>query len=327
MNRTPSCCPQPRRFRHALLIALASLAPLLARSQEPELVLADAEPEVVAEALFLCDTLPPGGRDLNFSLALAEGEPDPVTGDATLETSPRLQLAMGLGERVGLTVDVGLGTGAAALDTPGASLKLLLRTPDARTTGLAASVDLFGSTHSLRETEAGLGLGAIRALGRVALRASAALATGVSSWSPHLHAGASAALALGDRWRALAEVVSEVASGEVAVSAGPTLKVALRERTALMAGALLPVSPAAASPVFTISSRGRCDPRSRRNAPHAPLEQQRRPGTVPSAARPRCPSGCSATGRPRRSSRSRADRGGVRVARGGHGPPDRQAAS
>ncbi len=207
----------------------------------------------MAEALFLCDTLPPGGRDLNFSLALAEGEPDPVTGDTTLETSPRLQLAMGLGERVGFTVDVGLGTeGGAALDTPGASLKLLLRTPDARTTGLAASLDLFGSTHSLRETEAGLGLGAIRSLGRVALRASAALATGVSSWSPHLHAGASAALALGDRWRALAEVVSEVASGEVAVSAGPTLKVALHERTALMAGALFPVSPAAASPVFTI---------------------------------------------------------------------------
>jgi hypothetical protein len=258
MNPAPSCCTPPSRpFRRAVLLvllAVACLEPLRARSQEPGLVLeADAEPEIVAEALFLCDTLPPGGRDLNFSLALAGGEPDPVTGETALETSPRLQLAMGLGERVGFTVDAGLGTeGDAALEPPGASLKLLLRAPNARTTGLAASLDLFGSTHSLRETEAGLGLGAIRALGRVALRASAALATGVSSWSPHLHAGASAALALGDRWRALAEVVSEVEGGEVAVSAGPTLKVALHERTALMAGALFPVSQAAASPVFTI---------------------------------------------------------------------------
>jgi hypothetical protein len=255
MNRTPSCCPPPsRRFRRLSLLALAALAPLLARAQEPELVLeAEAEPEVVAEALFLCDTLPPGGRDLNFSLGIAEGEPDPVTGETKFETSPRLQLAMGLGERVGFTVDVGLGTaGDATLDTPGASLKLLLRAPDAHRTGIAASLDLFGSTHSLEETEAGLGLGAIRSLGRVAFRASAALASGVSSWSPHLHAGASAALALGDRFRALAEVVSEVASGEVVVSAGPTLKVALHERTALMAGALFPVSPTAASPTFSI---------------------------------------------------------------------------
>lgn len=256
MNRAPSCCTPPsRRFRHSVLLALlgvAALAPLLARSQEPELALeAEAEGELVAEALFLYDALPPGGRDLNLSLAVADGEPDPVTGETKLETSPRLQLAMGLGERVGFTVDVGIDT-EGALDTPGASLKLLLRAPDAHTTGLAASLDLYGSTHSIDETEAGLGLGAIRSIGRVALRASAAVASTISSWSPHLHAGASAALALGDRWRALAEVVTEVQSGDVAVSAGPTLKVALHERTALMAGALFPVSPAAGTPLFTI---------------------------------------------------------------------------
>ncbi|WP_242343426.1 hypothetical protein [Anaeromyxobacter terrae] len=259
MSSTPSCCsPRSRRHRRAALLVLAALAvvaPLLARSQELELHAAPAaaeEPEVVAEALFLCDTLPPGGRDLNLSLALAEGEPDPVSGEAALQASPRVQLAMGLGERVGFTADVGLGTGGAvALEAPGASLKLLLRAPDAHRTGLSASLDLFGSTHALHESEAGLGLGAIRALGRVALRASASVASGVSSWSPHLHFGTSAAIALGARWRALAEVVSEVAAGEVAVSAGPTLKVALAENSALMAGALFPVSQGGALPVFT----------------------------------------------------------------------------
>jgi hypothetical protein len=255
MRPTPSCCsPRSRRYRRAALLALAALAvlaPLLARSQEDEP--GQEEPELVAEALFLCDTLPPGGRDLNLSLALAEGEPDPVTGEAALAASPRAQLAMGLGERVGFTADVGLATdGSAALDTPGASLKLLLRAPSATRTGLSASLDLFGSTHSLHQTEAGLGLGAIRALGRMALRASASVASGVTSWSPHLHLGTSAAFALGSRWRALAEVVSEVAGGEVAMFAGPTVKVALAENSALMAGALFPLSQGGGMPVFTL---------------------------------------------------------------------------
>ncbi len=256
---TPSCCsPRSRRYRRAALLALAALAvlaPLLGRSQELVLHAApgtEEAPELVAEALFLCDTLPPGGRDLNLSLALAEGERDPVTGEQALEASPRVQLAMALGERVGFTADMGFGTaGRVALETPGASLKLLLRAPDAHRTGLSASLDLFGSTHALHESEAGLGLGAIRALGRLALRASASAASGVASWSPHLHAGASAAMSLGTRWRALAEVVSEVAGGEVMVSAGPTVKVALAEGTALMAGALFPVSHRGAAPVVT----------------------------------------------------------------------------
>ncbi|WP_242337706.1 MULTISPECIES: hypothetical protein [Anaeromyxobacter] len=253
MRPTHSCCSsRSRRYRRAALLALAALAvaPLLARSQED--APGQEEPELVAEALFLCDTLPPAGRDLNLSLALAEGEPDPVTGETALQASPRVQLAMGLGERVGLSADVGLGTGGTvALDTPGASLKLLLRAPSATRTGLSASVDLFGSTHSLHEAEAGLGLGAIRALGRMALRASASVASGVTAWSPHLHFGTSAAVALGARWRALAEVVSEVSAGEVAVSAGPTVKVALAENSALMAGALFPVSQGGGLPVFT----------------------------------------------------------------------------
>ena len=158
---------------------------------------------------------------------------------------------MALGERTGFTADVGIGTGGDLfLEGFGASFKLLLRNPAAGRTGLAASVDLYGPTHSPHETEAGLGLGAIRSVGRVGLRASASLASGVSSWSPHLHAGASAALALGTRWRALAEVMADVGGGEVALSAGPTVKVQLGEHTALMGGALFQVARDAGMPAF-----------------------------------------------------------------------------
>jgi hypothetical protein len=246
----PSRCPARHPFRHLALLALAAgaLAPSRARSQEPT---PEAEPEVVAEALFLCDTLPPGGRDLNLSLGVEKTEVDAATGETGFTTSPRLQLAMALNDRVGFTADVGIDTGGEiSLDAPGASLKLLLRAPGAGRTGLSASVDLFGSTHSLHEAEAGVGLGAIRSIGRLGLRASASLASGVSSWSPHLHTGVSAAVALGSRWRALGEVLADLSDGEVAVSAGPTVKVQLGEHTALMAGALFQVARDAGMPAF-----------------------------------------------------------------------------
>jgi hypothetical protein len=237
----------PRRTA-ALLAALAA-APLAARAEpSPEA----PAPELVAEALFLCDTLPPGGRDLNLSVGVAKGEPDEETGETRFEAWPRLQLAMALGERVGLTADVGVTSDGDIVDTPGASLKLLLLAPEPGRTGLSASLDLFGSTHSLDHTEAGVGLGAIRALGRVALRVGASLASGVSDWSPHVHAGASAAMALGSRWRVLAEVVSDVAGGEADLSLGPTVKLALGENTSLMAGALFPVAPEVLAPSFAV---------------------------------------------------------------------------
>ena len=62
----------------ALVLAAGALVPSLARSQEPEHM---EGPEIVAEALFLYDALPPGGRDLNLTFAVQEGEPDPVTGE------------------------------------------------------------------------------------------------------------------------------------------------------------------------------------------------------------------------------------------------------
>jgi hypothetical protein len=240
----------------ALALLAAALLPSAARAQQapgpapapsPE-----AEPEIVVEALFLCDTLPPGGRDLNLAVAIARGEPDPRTGDAPVVALPRLQLALALGERAGITVDVGLGGDGEIVHTPAASLKVLLRAPGLGRTGLSASLDLLGSTHSLAGTEAALGLGAIRQVGRVGLRASASVATGVSVWSPHLHAGASAALALGARWRGLAEVVADLDAGGLAVAAGPTLKLALGERTAIMAGALFAVAPDRRPPTFAV---------------------------------------------------------------------------
>jgi hypothetical protein len=241
----------PLQCAAALLLAVAALGAAPAIAQPPEPAVAR---ELVAEALFLCDTLPPGGRDVNLSLGLEEGEPDPVTGETELVALPRAQLALALGERLGLTADVGIATvGDAELETPGASLKLLLRDPQGGArTGLSASVDLFGSTHSLEETEAGLGLGAIRAVGPVALRASASLASGVRDWTPHLHTGVSAAVALGAHVRALAEVMADVSGGEADLSAGPALKVALGEKTAFMAGALFELSAQAGLPAFLL---------------------------------------------------------------------------
>ena len=205
--------------------------------------------ETIAEAMFLCDALPPGGRDLVLGVTVQPAV-DPATGARTFESAPRLQLAMGLGERLGLTADVGLGTNGAALDTPGASLKLLLRAPEPDQTGLALSADLFGGTRDFSTSEAGLGLGAIRALGAVTLRASAAVASPIASWAPHVHGGLSAALGLGSRWRLLGELVGTTDGRDGSLAAGPTVKVALSESASLAAGVLVPL--AAEPPTFTV---------------------------------------------------------------------------
>jgi len=244
--------PTLKKAWRPLAIALALPAPALLPSAGRAQQAPQAPPEIVALALFLCDTLPPGGRDLNLAVVIARGEPDPLTGASPVVALPRLQIAMALGGRAGFTADVGLGGDGGAVHTPTASLKVLLRAPGPGRTGLSASLDLLGSTHSLAGTEAGLGLGAIRQVGRVGLRASASVASAVSAWSPHLHAGASAAVALGSRWRGLAEVVADAGASGVAVGAGPTLELALGERTAITAGALFALAPGRASPTFAV---------------------------------------------------------------------------
>jgi hypothetical protein len=230
------------------LLALVAAAPLLARAASPAPAV-EPDAEVIAEALFLCDPLPPGGRDLNVSLTLARSEADA----GGLTAASRIQLATALGPRLGLTADVGLGTGGAPpIHTPTASLKVLLRAPAARRTGLAASLDLLGPERDISETEVGMGLGAIRSLGPVALRASTTIATPVASWSPHLHGGGSAAVALGGRWRGVLEAVADLSGGALAVSAGPVVKLALGTRHAVTAGALLPLGRPGAAPFFAL---------------------------------------------------------------------------
>jgi hypothetical protein len=123
-------------------------------------------------------------------------------------------------------------------------LKLLLLDPADGRLGLAASLDAIGSTGPLGETEVGVGLGAIGAAGPVTLRGSASVASTLGALAPHLHGGASAAVPLGSRLRALAEVVGEVGSGERSLGAGPTVKLALDERTAVAAGVLWQLVPA-----------------------------------------------------------------------------------
>jgi hypothetical protein len=253
---TPDCCSSraARRARRVLLLALlaavaaaAALLPAAARPHDP-----GASAEVVAEALFLCDHLPPGGRDLNLSVAAHRAQPDPATGAAGLALAPRAQLAMAISERVGFTADVGIATEGRPIDAPGASLKLLLRPPLAGRTGLAASLDVFGSTRALGESEVGVGLGAIRSFARAALRAGASVATPLGAWSPHLHGGASAAAALGTRWRALAEVVGDLGPGGASLSVGPAVKLAVDDGTAVMAGALFPLTGGGAGPTFAL---------------------------------------------------------------------------
>jgi hypothetical protein len=201
--------------------------------------------ELVAEAAFLADTLPPGGRDLALSMTSSAASP---------ELAPRAQLAIALGPRLGFTTDAGVHRFGErlALDTPCASLKLLARAPGEGRTGLSVSLDLLGSAHSLEQVETGAGVGAVRGVGPVTLRAALWGASGVTAWSPHLHGGLSAAVALGARVRVVAEAVSELARSDQTVSAGPTVKVALGDRSALAAGALVGLTPAAERATFFV---------------------------------------------------------------------------
>lgn len=124
-------------------------------------------------------------------------------------------------------------TDGSGVERAGASLKLLLREASADATGLSASLDLYGSLDREVDTETAVALGLLRPAGDVAFRACALVASGVSSWTPRLVAGVSATLARSARWSALAEVVADVSRGRSAVSAGPTMKLALGESVTL----------------------------------------------------------------------------------------------
>jgi hypothetical protein len=231
------------------LLLLVLPAPSRAQGSPAEAV---AGGEIVAEALFLADTLPAGSRDLSLSLALQRGEPDPVTGEREVAAFPRLQFAAPLGSRLGLLADVGIPADGGGIDDVVLAFKATLREAASGRTGFSASFDFYGSFDGDVENAAGVALGAMRPLGPVTLRASALAATAVSTWSPRLHAGTSAALALGARWRVLAEVMADVTREETVFAAAPTLKVALGESVALMAGALFELAPTPRSPVVAL---------------------------------------------------------------------------
>jgi hypothetical protein len=234
-----------------LRIITAASVILLASTLAPAPAHAAAPPaETVAEAMFLCDALPPGGRDLTLSVAVSPTDPGATGAASGFAAEPRLQLAYALGDRIGFTADLGLGANGAALDAPGASLKLLLRAPAPDRTGVALSLDLYGASHAPRASEAGLGLGLIRAAGPVTLRAGASVATPVTGFGPHLHAGASAALAAGARVKLLGEIVTTVSARQTSWGAGPSVKVALADAASASAGVLLPFDGGA--PTFTV---------------------------------------------------------------------------
>jgi len=188
--------------------------------------------DVVAEAFFLADTLPPGGRELDLAVAL-EREPA-----GEVAAAPTLQLATPLGERAGVTVDVGVGAGG--LERPGAAVKVLLREADPGATGLSASVDWHASPGPAGGGEVTLAVGALRRVGRIGLRATLLAVNGTSAWRPLARAGLSAAAELSRHVRVLAEVAADPRRGDTAISAGPTLKVSIGD-AALMAGAMLEV--------------------------------------------------------------------------------------
>jgi hypothetical protein len=240
----------PRRLAAPLTALVLALPDPAVRAQEE--VEPEGADEIVAEALFLADTLPAGSHDLTLVLAVEKGEADPITGKQKLSASPTVQLAAPLGGRMGLTVDVGITTDGGGLEHPGFSLKYLLRDAGPGTTGFSASFDLHGSLGSEGDAEAALAFGALRPLGPVALRGTALVATGLSSGTPRLQAGVSAALALSARWRALAEMVADVSRDGMAVAAGPTMKVVLGESAALMAGVLFEVGGSVRLPVVTL---------------------------------------------------------------------------
>lgn len=255
----PPCCERTGRARWvplllvtllALLLALAALLPRAARAEASET--ADPLADVVAEAFFLNDALPPGGHELSLIVA---GAPD---ARGSMDVDPAVELAFRPGARVGLiasfVVDPNAGAQpyaryASPVHSPAGALRLLLRSPEGGALGVATCLEVVGPGPG-RGLESALGLGIIQALGPVALRAGASVTTPVAAWEPRLHAGFSAATQLGARLRLLGEAIVEMSDGTAGAWAGPTAKVDLRPDASLAVGALLDLRDPGAPPRF-----------------------------------------------------------------------------
>lgn len=229
-----------RRSRNSLL-ALAALAAAVPPSASGD----DVAGELVAEAFFLLDTLPPTGRELSIALASTAG----ASGDPDV-ASARLQGAFALGDELGIVVSAGVAREATAgagatLDAPALSLKWLFQAPSARSAGLSASLDVLGAPGEPGGLELVAGLGALRQLGAVTARAALGLASTAGALDAHVHAGGSLAVAPLPRVRLLAEAIGEwgEASEDRSFAIGPTVKYALAADVSLAVSALVAVAP------------------------------------------------------------------------------------
>ena len=227
----------PLRLR-PFLLALALATPGLAAAHGE----AAASGELVAEAAFLIDTLPPTGRELALALSSTGGGPEGAT------TAARLQGAFALSDRLGVTASAGLASAPGsglALDAPALSVKWLLRPASAARMGFSASLDVLATPGEPGGAELSLGLGALRQLGPFTARAALGMASVAGALAPHLHAGGSLAFAPGGPWRLLAEAVGEWSPDqeERSLALGPTVKYALSDSSALAVSLLVELVP------------------------------------------------------------------------------------
>lgn len=228
----------PRRaLPLALTLALAAAPGLAAAHGE-----AAAADELVAEAAFLIDTLPPTGRELALSLSSTGGGPEGAT------TAARLQAALALSDRLGVTASAGLASAPGSrlsLDAPALSVKWLLLPAASARTGFSASLDVLSAPGEPGGAELVVGVGALRQLGPFTARAALGVASVAGALAPHLHAGGSLAFAPGGPWRLLAESIGEWSPDreERSLALGPTVKYALSDRSALAASLLVEVVP------------------------------------------------------------------------------------
>jgi len=227
----------PRRAV-ALPLLLALATPGLAAAHGE----AAAAGELVAEAAFLIDTLPPTGRELALALSSTGGGPEGAT------TAARLQAAFALSDRLGVTAGAGLASAPGsglALDAPALSVKWLLRPAAAARTGFSASLDVLAAPGEPGGAELVAGLGALRQLGPFTARAALGMASVAGALAPHLHAGGSLAFAPAGPWRLLAEAIGEwsLDRQERSFAAGPTVKYALSDTSALAASLLVELVP------------------------------------------------------------------------------------
>lgn len=170
--------------------------------------------------------------------------------------APRLQFFLGLNERVGLDVGVGLELGGS---TPGArvssataGLKVALRRPEGLLPGVvfkleAAPVDEEGA-------RLGGSLGVVEVAGRWTTQGALTVWGPLSGGAPALELGLSLGLRVADHLHVLAELVGDhelTRSAETRLGVGPALKWSVSEDLFVAAGAVFGVY-GEASPVRAV---------------------------------------------------------------------------